>query len=99
MSITCKIDGNFGNALQVFCFPKSCINENSGKCQEQLKESDQNLLGFDVIMQPHPSLLLYVFILMYVFNLSRESQVSNLYYKVSPSMNKVDCYYLVLQKI
>ena len=34
MSITRKIDGNFGNvSARVFCFPKSRINENGGNSQ------------------------------------------------------------------
>ena len=31
LSITRKTDGNFGNVSEVFCFPKSRINENGGK--------------------------------------------------------------------
>ena len=30
LSITCMIDGNFGNVSRVFCFRKSRINENGG---------------------------------------------------------------------
>jgi len=31
MTITSKIDGNFGNVSAGVCFPKSRINENGGK--------------------------------------------------------------------
>ena len=36
LSITRKTNGNFGTFLQVFCFPKSRINENGGKCYKSL---------------------------------------------------------------
>ena len=35
LSITRKTDGNFGKFPQVFCFPKSRINENGGKLRRK----------------------------------------------------------------